>query len=207
MNIWKKCAVIGLVVCFLHLSLADVTLSAGSVTPNPGLTRQRVAQFGVGAKVKVELTSGKKMKGSIQSIEEAGFVLTSSKAGSPAQLPYGEVAQLNLAKNTYKASGQPDSVEAKRVAAELAVGKHIMVNTTAGREYHGNIQAIDADHFTMLPDYANAPVQVAYSDVLQLGPNMSKTTKILIVVGAAVAALVIVVVVAGRSATVKMPAI
>jgi small nuclear ribonucleoprotein (snRNP)-like protein len=204
MNISRKFTVIGLVVCLMHLSLADVALSAGSVAPNPGLTRQRVAQFGVGAKVKVELTSGKKMKGSIQSLEDAGFVLTSSKAGSSTQVPYDGVAQLNLAKNTYKASGQPDSVEARRVVAELAVGKHIMVKTTAGREYHGNIQTIEGDHFTMLPDYATAPVQVAYSDVHQLGPNMSKTTKILILV-VAVAVVVIVVVVAGRSAPVTIP--
>jgi small nuclear ribonucleoprotein (snRNP)-like protein len=48
-------------------------------------------------------------------------------------------------------------------ADKLAVGKHIMVKTTAGKEYHGNIQALDADHFTMLPDYTTAPVQVAYT--------------------------------------------
>lgn len=191
MSRWRKYTVMGFVVCLMHLSLADVALSADSVTPNPGLTRQRVDQFGVGAKVKVELTSGKKMKGSIQSIEDAGFLLAPSEAGSSTQVPYGEVAQLNLAKNTYKASGQPDSVGAKRVVAELAVGKHIMAKTAAGKEYHGNIQAIDADHFTMLPDYTTAPVQVAYSDVLQLGPNMSKGTKILIIVGVGIAVVVI----------------
>jgi hypothetical protein len=103
MNSWRKYTVMGLVVCLMHLSLADVVLSADSVTPNRGLTRQRVDQFGVGAKVKVELTSGKRLKGAIQSVEDAGFLLVSSNAGSPTHVPYGEVAQLNLAKNTYKA--------------------------------------------------------------------------------------------------------
>jgi small nuclear ribonucleoprotein (snRNP)-like protein len=206
MNSWRKCSVIGLVVCLMHLLWVDVARSADGVAPNPGSTRQLVTQFGVGAKVKVELTSGKKMRGSIESVEDAGFILNSSKTDSSTEVPYKEVARLNLAKNTYKASGQPDSAEAKRVVAELSVGKHIMVKTTSGSEYHGNIQAIDRDHFTMWPDSANAPVQVAYSDILQLGPNMSKATKILIVV-AAVAVVVVVVIVAGRSAKVTIPPI
>jgi len=81
MNRWRKHTVMGLVVCLMHLSLADVALSADSGTPNPGLTRQRVDQFGVGAKVKVELTSGKKLKGSIQSVEDAESLLAPGKAG------------------------------------------------------------------------------------------------------------------------------
>jgi small nuclear ribonucleoprotein (snRNP)-like protein len=137
-----------------------------------------VDEFGVGAKVKVELTNGKKFKGSIQSIEDGGFVLAAAKAGSPTRVRYDNVAQLNLTKNTYKATGQPDSVEVRRVVAELGVGHHIMVKTTAGKEYHGNIQAIRSDGFTMLPDHQTAPVEIAYSDTTDLGPNMSRGEKI-----------------------------
>ena len=53
MNSWRKHTIIGLVICLLQLSLADVALSADTTVPNPSLTRQRVDQFGVGAKVKV----------------------------------------------------------------------------------------------------------------------------------------------------------
>ena len=189
MNNWRKRTVIGLVICLMQLSLADVALSADTTVPNPSLTRQRVDQFGVGAKVKVELKNGKKFKGSIQSIEDGEFVLASAKAGSPTRVPYGNVAQLNLAKNTYKAMGQLDSVEVRRVVAELGVGHHIMVKTSEAKEYHGNIVAIAAESFTVLPHHTAAPIQIAYNDVQQMGPNMSKGSKIalIVLVGVAVA--------------------
>ena len=174
MNSWRKHTVIGLVICLMQLSLADVALSADTTLPSPSLTRQRVDQFGVGAKVKVELTNGKKFKGSIQSIEDGGFLLAAAKAGSPTRVPYGEITQLNLAKNTYKATGQPDSVAVRRVVVELGVAHHIMVKTSEAKEYHGNIVAIEAESFTVLPDHTAAPVQIAYNNVQQMGPNMSK---------------------------------
>ena len=190
MNSWRKHTVIGLVICLMQLSLADVALSADTTLPNPSLTRQRVDQFGVGAKVKVELTNGKKFKGSIQSVEDGGFVLAAAKAGSPTRVPYGDVAQLNLAKNTYKATGQPDSVEVRRVVAELGVAHHIMVKTSEAKEYHGNIVAIEAESFTVLPDHTAAPIQIAYNNVQQMGPNMSRTSWIVIAVLVGVAVVV-----------------
>jgi len=196
MNSWRKRTVIGLVICLMQLSLVDVALSADTTLPNPSLTRQRVDQFGVGAKVKVELTNGKKFKGSIQSIEDGGFLLAAAKAGSPTQVPYGDVARLNLAKNTYKVTGQPDSIEVRRVVAELGVGHHIMVKTSEAKEYHGNIVAIAAESFTVLPDHTAAPIQIAYNNVQQMGPNMSRGEWIAVgvFVGVAVAITVFVVV-------------
>jgi len=191
-NSWRKHTVIGLVICLMQLSLADVALSADTTVPNPSLTRQRVDQFGVGAKVKVELTNGKKFKGSIQSIEDGGFLLAAAKAGSPTRVPYGNVAQLNLAKNTYKATGQPDSVAVRRVVAELGVTHHIMVKTSEAKEYHGNIVAIEAESFTVLPDHTAAPVQIAYNNVQQMGPNMSRGSWIALGVLVGVAVVVIV---------------
>jgi hypothetical protein len=193
MRRWRKHAVIGLIVCVLQLTLADVAFSADTTAPNPSLTRQRVDQFGVGAKVKAELTNGQKVKGPIQSIEEGGFVLASAKSGSPTRVAYGDVAKLNLAKNTYKATGQPDSIVVRQVVAELGVGHHIMVKTSEAKEYHGNIMAIAADSFTVLPDHTVAPVQVAYNNVQQMGPNMSKGTTIAIVVLIGVAVVVTVI--------------
>jgi ribosome maturation factor RimP len=194
MDSWRKYTVIGLVVCLMYLPLADVELAANETRlPNPGLTKQQVGKFGVGAKVKVELTNGKKLKGSIQSIEDGGFLLAAAKAGSPTRVPYGNVAQLNLAKNTYKATGQPDSVAVRRVVAELGVGHHIMVKTSEAREYHGNIVAIAAESFTVLPDHTATPVQIAYNSVQQMGPNMSKGTKIALIVLAGVAVAVVIV--------------
>ncbi len=200
MHDWKKYMVVGLVVCLLHLSLADLAWSAGT-TPalNPTLTKQRVDQFGVGANVKVELAGGKKLKGSIQSIEEGGFLLASNHAVSPTRVAYEEVSQLKLSKVTYKAKGQPGAAEVKRVAAGLGVGHHIMVKTAEGKEYHGKIVALDAESFTMLPDRTAAPVQVAYNNVQQMGPNPGIGTWIGIAVLAAIAIVVIVIVVEIRN--------
>jgi len=171
--------------------MADTGLAAVDTRlPNPGLTKQYLAEFGVGAKVKVELTNGKKYRGSIQSIGDGEFLLASAKAGSPKQVPYGDVAKLNLAKNTYRTAGQPDAVEARRVAAELGVGHHIVVKTSEAKEYHGNIVALGAESFTMLPDHQAAPVQIAYDQTHQLGPNMSKGEKIFLIVLVGVAIVV-----------------
>ena len=142
MDSWRKYTVIGLVVCLMYLPLADVGLAANETRlPNPGLTKQQVGKFGVGANVKVELASGKKVKGSIQSVEEGGFLLASNHAGSPTRVAYDEVSQLKLTKVTYKSKGQPDAAEVKRVAAGLGVGHHIMVKTAeakgVSRQYRG----------------------------------------------------------------------
>ena len=78
------------------------------------------------------------------------------------------------------------------MVAELGVGHHIMVKTSEAKEYHGNIVAIAAESFTVLPDHTAAPVQVAYNNVQQMGPNMSKGSKITLAVLAGVAVAVIV---------------
>jgi hypothetical protein len=57
-----------------------------------------------------------------------------------------------------------------------------MVKTSEAKEYHGNIVAIEAESFTVLPDHTAAPVQIAYNSVQQMGPNMSKGAKIAIIV-------------------------
>jgi len=192
MHNWRKYTVVGLVVCLLHLSLAGMVWPASTTTTlNSTLAKQQVDQFGVGANVKVELAGGKKLKGSIQSVEEGGFFLASNHAGSPTRVAYDEVSQLKLAKVTYKAKGQPNAGEAKRVATGLGVGHHIVVKTTEGKEYHGNIVALDAESFTMLPDHATAPVEVAYNNVQQMGPNPGAGTWIAIGILAAVAVVVI----------------
>jgi ribosome maturation factor RimP len=163
-----------------------------AASPNPTLIKQQVDQFGLGAKVKIQLADGKKLKGSISAIEDEAFLLTSKQQGSPRRVAYDEVAQLKLAKLTYKAAGQPDPAAARRVVLGLGVGKHIMVKTAGGKEYHGLIVAIEEGGFAVMPDKQATPVQIAYGDVLQLGPNLSTRAKIAIVLGTAGAVLFVV---------------
>jgi ribosome maturation factor RimP len=168
------------------LTLADAVAFAAAAAPAPTAVKQQIDQFGIGAKVKLQLTDGKKLKGSISAIEDEAFLLTSKQQGSPQRVAYDQVAQLKLAKLTYKAAGQPDPAEARRVVLGLGVGKHIMVKTAAGKEYHGLIVAIEEGGFAVMPDKQTAPVQVAYSDVVQLGPNLSTGAKVAIIIGVSV---------------------
>ena len=56
--------------------------------------------------------------------------------------------------------------------------------------------AIEAESFTVLPDHTAAPVQIAYNNVQQMGPNMSKWSWIGIGMLAGIVVVVIVVYVA-----------
>jgi len=192
MSDWRRILAAGLVVCLLDLSVAEAAMALPVASPNPTLIKQQVDQLGLGAKVKVQLADGKKLKGSISAIEDEAFLLTSKQQGSTRRVAYDQVAQLKLAKLTYKAGGQPDPTGARRVVLGLGVGKHIMVKTAAGKEYHGLIVAIEDGGFAVMPDKQATPVQVAYSDVLQLGPNLSTRAKIAIVLGTAGAVLFVV---------------
>jgi ribosome maturation factor RimP len=191
MNSLRQLLATTVVVGMLHLTIVDVAWSAErAALPNPTSAKQQVDQFGVGAKVKIRLANGKKLNGTIEAIEEDSFLLV-SKRSSPLPVAYDQVAQLKLAKNTYKAKGSVDVEEARRVIAGLGVSRHIMVKTTAGQEYHGNIQAINAESFTILPDHQTMPLQIEYNEAAQLGPNLSTGAKVLIVVAVVCGAIII----------------
>lgn len=193
MYVWRQLVAIGVVLAILHLTIVDLARSAESAAlPNNATVKQQVDQFGVGAKVKLRLANGTKLNGTIQAIGDDAFLVT-SKESSPVSVTYTQVAQLKLAKNTYRSKGSVDQDEVRRIVTALGVGRHIMVKTTAGKKYHGNIQAIGAESFTMLPDRQTESVQITYNETLQTGPNLSKGAKIAIIVLAAVVVVAIIV--------------
>ncbi|MBZ5544488.1 MAG: DUF971 domain-containing protein [Acidobacteriia bacterium] len=93
-----------------------------------------------------------------------------------------QVTEVKPAKLFYRAQGQPDAVEARRTVLGLGVGRHIQVKTTTGKEYHGNIQTIDTDTFTMLPDRQTSSVEIPFLQVQYVEQNLSKFAKIAIAV-------------------------
>jgi hypothetical protein len=99
---------------------------------------------------------------------------------------------VTLASLVYRATGVPDPIAASRVVAGLGVGHHIVVKTTEGRDYHGNIQVIGEDHFVMVPDHQTASVQIAYAQVHYVEQNLSKGAKIAIVVAVVVVVAVVI---------------
>jgi ribosome maturation factor RimP len=194
MHSWRQFMAYGLVVCLLQFTMVDLTFSAEATSAaTPALVKRTLDQLGAGAKVKITLTSGKKLKGTVQAVDEEAFLLTSGRQGSSQRIAYDQVAELRLAKLTYKAAGQTDPIEVKRLAVGLGVGKHIMVKTAAKQEFHGNIQSLGEDYLTVLPDHEPAPVQIAYADVRQMGPNLSTGEKILIGVGVGAAVIIAVI--------------
>ena len=205
MNDWQKFLATGLAACLLVLPLGDLAVSAEAGTPpNPALVKQQVDRWGVGAEVKAKLAGGKNLRGSIGDIEKEGFLLNTGRQASRQRVGYTEVAELKLAKNLYRAAGPPDALAVMRVVEALGVGRHAVAKTTAAQEYHGNIQAIEQDSFTLLPDHQTTAVQIQFNEVREVGPNLSKGAKIAIAVGVLVTVVVVVLVLGSRS-NVSMP--
>jgi len=184
----RRVVVVTLIVCLVPVSCGDwAPILLAATRSNPVLAKQQVELFGVGAEVKVKLASGKKLGGWIGAIDASGFALISPRAGSPQRIAYEEVAELKMARSTYRASGAPNIEEARRVVAGLGIGKHIMVKVSPGKTFRGHLRAISKDHFVLLPDREAASIEIAYGEVQQLGPNLSKGEKILIIVAVAAA--------------------
>jgi ribosome maturation factor RimP len=167
----------------LLIPINDVAAYPQPATPsNLSSVQQQVEQIGVGAEVKLKLAGGEKVRGNIQAIDDQGFILGSGQQKSHRRITYDQVARVMLASLVYRASGAPDPIAASRVVAGLGAGHHIVVKTTEGKEYHGNIQVIGEDHFVMVPDHQTASVQIAYTQVHYVEQNLSKGAKIAIVV-------------------------
>jgi hypothetical protein len=192
MNHWQRAIVEALVICIGFLPVTDLRALAADTLSAPEQVKQQIDQFGVGANLKLQLADGRKVKGSVVSLGENGFELKSKYADAPCHIAYNNVNEVTLAKLVYHAKGEADAVEARRVVLGLGVGHHIQVKTTVGKEYHGNIQVIGADSFSMLPDRETAPVQIAFADVRYVEQNLSTGAKVAIIVGAAAAAAVLI---------------
>jgi len=199
MRQWQKAIVIALVFCIGILPVSDVAALAADTPAGPEQVKQQVDEFGVGANLKVKLADGKKLKGLVVSLGEDGFALKGKSADAPRHIAYNNVNEVKLAKLKYRAKGTPDAVEARRVVLGLGVGHHIQVKATAGKEYHGNIQAIESDLFTLLPDHQTAPVQIAFAEVQYVEQNLSNGAWIAIAVGVAAGVVVAILVLVSLS--------
>ena len=86
---------VALTICLVLGLCGDwVTNLRAATLPNSTLTKQQVELFGVGADVKVKLTSGKKLRGSIGGIDAQSFDLISRRDRSPRRITYDQVTQL-----------------------------------------------------------------------------------------------------------------
>ena len=188
MNTWRKVLAVSLAVW-----LPIVSLEA-KARPDPTAIQQKVNDLGVDADVKLKLADGKKLRGHIQAIADEDFQVALEREATPRTLSYNQIAELKLADVYYRADSQPDPIEARRTVVGLGIGKHVMVKLAGGRKVHGNIETVEADHFTLLPDHQATALPIAYADIWQVEPNLSRTGWIIVV--AAVAAVIVVIAVA-----------
>jgi hypothetical protein len=65
----------------------------------------------------------------------------------------------------------------------LGIDKHVMVKVAGGKKLRGHIQAIESDHFILRLDGRSIPTQIEYSEVWQVGQNLSRGQKIAIIAG------------------------
>jgi ribosome maturation factor RimP len=178
MQKWHKPMAVGVALCLCYVSSIE---SLRAATPfAPSSMKEKVGDFGVGARVRLELAGGEKLQGSITAIDEQGF-LVSERDNAPRRVAYDQVAQLGLADRAYRTKGEIDPVAARRVVLNLGVGRHAVVKF-AGREVHGHIQAVGQDEFTLLPDHETGPVQIQYSQVRYVEKNLSFGATIVLVV-------------------------
>jgi hypothetical protein len=192
MRNWQVCVSVVLVISLYHVTIIQ---SLEAASNDAASISGQVAEYGVGAKLNLKLAGGKKLGGSVESIDERGFRI--SKPNRPTTyVRYDEVAQVKFADRAYHARRAAGPVEARRLVLSLGLGRHAVVKFS-GREFHGNIQTIGPDTFTILPDHETSPVQIAYRDVDYLEKNLSFGATIVLVALIA-AAVVVVSVVATR---------
>lgn len=186
---WRKYVAVAVVFCICEASVVAAPANTVSM-------KQQLTDFGVGADLKLKLAGGKKMRGSIEALDDSGVVVA-EHGKKNLHIPYTEVAQVKLAERAYRAKGQPDALQASRVVVSLGVGRHAVVKFL-GRELHGHIQLIGPDSFTLLPDHSVTPVEIAYSDVSYVEKNLTAGATIVLVVLIVAAVVVITSVAATR---------
>ncbi len=142
---------------------------------DPALVKQQVQAFGVRAKVIYTLTTGDDGQGVIRSIGDSSFVVEDQKLDRPTTvIDYREVRTIRL-RTTQYSSRYPDAAEVRRVLMDLGVGAVVSVTTTRGAELRGTIRSVGSDSFTILVPILSTTV--AYGDVLEVKPRMSKAKK------------------------------
>ncbi len=127
------------------------------------------------------------------------FALVFSLVHTSAAFAAGPLLELALRAARQLAQTQaesPKAAEARRIATDLGVGRHVAVKLTSGKTVRGHLQTINNEHFVLLLDQVATPMEIAYGEVEELGPNLSTGQKVVIGVVVVVAVVIVLAVVA-----------
>jgi ribosome maturation factor RimP len=155
------------------------------------LFREKVESFGSGAAIRVVMrgSSAKaEYKGEIDEISTDNFKLRTKDHN--LQIRYDQVEVLSLQQCIYKTAGQPDPVQARRVAYDIGIGNKAKGELTTLKRFSGTIQSMEKEDFVI---NANGNLQtVKFSDVKRIEKGqMPSWGKALLIVGIVVTVVVV----------------
>jgi len=154
--------------------------------------RQKVEQLGAGAEVRVMLRGQEQaLHGTVESFNEATFILRSGKTVDQRLVRYDDVSSLAFTQRTYRAEGSPDLVTVRRVAVELGVGRNIQLQTQDGKKVVGRIAKLEQEQLN-LDVGGSGPMNVPYAQIHELKPGEKSTlAKVGIIVGVSAASFLV----------------
>jgi len=124
--------------------------------------RDKVEFFGTGTEILVMLRNASvARKGKIEEISADSFNLNTGD--HRLRIEYNRIEELNLSRIKYKAAGQPDPIEVRRVAYEIGIGNKAKVELADGRRFRGAIEAFEDGVVVLRAQNNRQPVN--FSDV------------------------------------------
>jgi hypothetical protein len=126
--------------------------------------KQKIEAFGPGTQLRIELENGKKLRGTINSLDDAGFDLTNGK-----RVVFDGIKEIRVTRVTY-----PDGASRiMRVHTSVrALGGHrdIKLRLVSGKTITARICATREDAFDVLTGRNAETVTIPYDDVEELSP-------------------------------------
>jgi len=170
MQICQKGIAIALVLCLLPLPTNDLVALAEARAERDSLeVNQKVALLGIGANVVVQVAGKERScRGTIEAIEGEALVLATERDVSHRRIRYDQVVRLDPVKRSYKAVGQPNPIEVRRVVVGQGPGRLVKIQLTDGRRITGRLQAVTQDYFYVSGGEHEMPTRIAYTDVQQI---------------------------------------
>ena len=161
--------------------------------------RAKVEGLGVGAEIKFSSNEGFERSGRIEEISNEGFRLAWKDQWMTVN--YRSVKALELIHPRYKAKGQVDPIQVRRVAVNAGLGKKVSIRLASNRKLTGKIQSIESDTFNIVDSRSGSLVSVPLEEVTEIGRSgMSTGARVAIWVSLSVAVGLLVIAVGAGTA-------